>query len=58
MNARLLQYLHALDEALARQEAEKQAAQIDWGRAVQTLRPPESWLDDDDNPFESEEPGS
>jgi hypothetical protein len=33
---------------------EAQAAQIDWDRAVSALRPPQSWFDDDDNPFEPE----
>ena len=35
MNARLLQYLHALDETLARQEVEKQAAGVDWDKGAE-----------------------
>ncbi len=50
-----LEYLDFVREALARQEVEKQAALIDWDRAVKTLRPPQSWLDDNDNPFEPDE---
>ena len=44
-----------LDDILARQEVEQLAAQIDWTRAPKTLQPPQSWFDDDDNPFEPEE---
>ena len=50
-----LEYLTILREVLGRQAVEKQAAQIDWNRATKTLRLPQSWLDDDDNPFEPEE---
>ncbi len=51
-----LEYLELLREVLARQEAERLAAQIDWDGARKTLRPPQSWFDDDaDNPFEPEE---
>jgi PHD/YefM family antitoxin component YafN of YafNO toxin-antitoxin module len=49
-----LEYLELLREAVARQEAEELAAQIDWSRAKK-LRPPQAWFDDQDNPFESEE---
>lgn len=47
-----LGYLELLREIVARQEVEKLAAQIDWDRAPGTLRPPQEWLEDDDNPFE------
>ena len=50
-----LEHLEILREHLARQEVEKQAAQIDWGRAPKHLRPPQEWFDDTDNPFEPEE---
>jgi PHD/YefM family antitoxin component YafN of YafNO toxin-antitoxin module len=50
-----LEHLELLREALARQEVEKRAAQIDWDRREQARRPPQSWFDDDDNPFEPEE---
>jgi hypothetical protein len=43
------------DEIAAWQEAEQLAAQIDWTRVPETLRPPQWWFDDDDNPFEPEE---
>ncbi|HEX5269986.1 MAG TPA: hypothetical protein VFW33_05845, partial [Gemmataceae bacterium] len=50
-----LEQFEVLQAALARQEVEKQAAQINWEHAVRGLRPPQSWYDDDDNPFEPEE---
>jgi hypothetical protein len=50
-----LEHLELVREVLARQEVEKQAAQIDWGQAGKTLRPPQTWFDDDDNPCEPEE---
>jgi prevent-host-death family protein len=51
-----LEYLELVRELLARQEVEGLAAQIDWNRAGESLRPPQSWFDDeDDNPFEPEE---
>ena len=51
-----LQQLELVREILARQEVERSAAQIDWSRRGTTLRPPQSWFDDeDDNPFEPEE---
>ncbi len=49
-----LEHLELLREMLARQEVEKQAAQIDWDR-VKAHRPPQEWFDDTDNPFEPEE---
>jgi prevent-host-death family protein len=51
-----LEHLELLREVAARQEVEKLAAQIDWGRVPKTHRPPQEWFDDSDNPFESEEP--
>jgi hypothetical protein len=51
----LLEHLEQVREILAQQEVESLAAQIDWDRAPKTLRPPQSWFDDDDNPFEPEE---
>jgi hypothetical protein len=42
-------------EALAREEAERLAAEIDWERVRRRLRPTQSWFDDTDNPFEPEE---
>ena len=50
-----LEHLELLREVFARQEVEKLAAQIDWERARKTLRPPQQWFDDTDNPFEPEE---
>ena len=50
-----LEHLELLREAVARQEVEKLAAQIDWDRARPAPRPPQAWFDDDDNPFEPEE---
>jgi PHD/YefM family antitoxin component YafN of YafNO toxin-antitoxin module len=44
-----LEHLEVVREILARQEAEELAAQIDWDRAVKTLRLPPEW-------FEGEEP--
>ena len=50
-----LQHLELVREILAGQEVEKRAAQIDWDRARKTLRPPQEWFDDTDNPFAPEE---
>jgi len=51
-----LEHLELVREILARQEVERSAAEIDWTRARETPRPPQSWFDDkDDNPFEPEE---
>ena len=47
-----LEHLELLREVVARQEVETLAAQIDWNRAPKTLRPPQQWLKDTDNPFE------
>lgn len=49
-----LEHLELIREGLAQKEAEQAAADIDWQRAPKTLRPPQSWFDDDDNPFEPE----
>ena len=47
-----LEDLELVREVLARQEVEKLAAQIDWERARQTLRPPQEWFDGDEpKPF-------
>jgi hypothetical protein len=51
-----LKHLALIREILARQEVERSAAAIDWSPERSTLRPPQSWFDDeDDNPFEPEE---
>ncbi len=51
-----LEQLELIREILARQEVERSAAQIEWSRATKALRPPQSWLDDEeDNPFEPDE---
>jgi hypothetical protein len=52
-----LEHLELLREIVARQEVEKLAAQIDWQRAPGTLRPPQEWFNDTDNPFEPEPQG-
>ena len=47
-----LEHLQLVRETLALQEVEKLAAQIDWDRAHQTLRPPQEWFDGDEpKPF-------
>ncbi len=51
-----LEHLELVREILARQEMERSAAEMDWSLAKMTLRPPQSWFDDeDDNPFKPEE---
>ncbi|MFI5461262.1 MAG: type II toxin-antitoxin system prevent-host-death family antitoxin [Isosphaerales bacterium] len=51
-----LEHLALVREILARREVERSAAEIDWSLAPTTLRPPQSWFDDeDDNPFKPEE---
>ena len=50
-----LRYLVWFREILAQQEVEKLAERIDWDRAGKTLRPPQAWFDDDDNPFAAAE---
>jgi hypothetical protein len=49
-----LEHLELVREVLAREEVEKLARQIDWDRARPVPRPPQSWFDDNDNPFEPE----
>ncbi len=47
-----LEYLTLVRQILAQQETERLASQIDWARAGEALRPPQSWFDDhEDNPF-------
>src|SRR3954452_18390976 len=43
-----LEHLELLREVLARQEVERLAAQIDWDRARQTLRPSQAWFEGDE----------
>jgi prevent-host-death family protein len=50
-----LEHLALLREVVAREQLEKKAEQIDWERAGNSLRPPQDWFDDTDNPFEPEE---
>ena len=51
-----LQQLEQVREILARQKVETSAAQINWSGPRHSLRPPQSWFDDeDDNPFEPEQ---
>src|SRR4051812_31330356 len=49
-----LEQLERFREMLAREELEQKAAAIDWEKMPKTLRPPQSWFDDTDNPFEPE----
>src|SRR5436305_6940461 len=47
-----LEHLELVREVLARQEVERLAAQIDWDRARQLLRPPQGWFDGEEpKPF-------
>jgi prevent-host-death family protein len=47
-----LEHLELLQEVVARREVERLAAQIDWDRAVKTLRPPQEWFEGDEpKPF-------
>ncbi len=51
-----IEQLELVREVLARQEVERLAAQLEWAGARDTLRPPQSWFDDEsDNPFQPEE---
>ena len=50
-----LPFFDKVREFLSREEVEIAAAQIDWSKASTSARPPQSWFDDDDNPFEPEE---
>ncbi len=46
-----LEHLQLLQDAIARQEAERLAAKIDWSRFANAV-PPEQWLDGDEpKPF-------
>jgi prevent-host-death family protein len=47
-----LEHLELLQDLLARQEAERMAAQLDWDRLVKTSPPPQAWFDGDEpKPF-------
>ena len=47
-----LEYLELLQEALARQEAERLAGAMHWDRLVKTSRAPQAWFDGDEpKPF-------
>ena len=48
-----LPFFELVCEVLARQEVERLAEQIDW-KKVPVTPPPQSWFDDNDNPFEPE----
>jgi PHD/YefM family antitoxin component YafN of YafNO toxin-antitoxin module len=43
-----LEHMEVLQDALARQEAEKIAAQIDWGRLAKSHAPAQQWFDGDE----------
>jgi PHD/YefM family antitoxin component YafN of YafNO toxin-antitoxin module len=51
-----LEHLEMLREAVAGQEAEKLAAHLFADPAREAPRPPQAWFEDNDNPFEAEEP--
>jgi PHD/YefM family antitoxin component YafN of YafNO toxin-antitoxin module len=47
-----LEYLELLQDLLARQEAERMSAQLDWDRLVKASSPPRDWFDrDEPKPF-------
>lgn len=50
-----LELLEPMREALAWQQAERTAEQIEWDQLLKTHRPPQTWFEDDDNPFDPEE---
>jgi antitoxin (DNA-binding transcriptional repressor) of toxin-antitoxin stability system len=50
-----LEQLQLVREILARQDVERLAAELGRYQANKHLRPPQSWFDDEDNPFEPEE---
>ena len=50
-----MNHMHLLREVLLQEELEKTAMQINWERVSKSLRPPQEWFDDNDNPFEPEE---
>jgi hypothetical protein len=43
-----LEHLELVREVLGRKEVQQLAAEIDWNRALQTLRPPQAWFDQDE----------
>lgn len=43
-----LEHLELVREVLGRKEVQELAAQIDWDRAAQALRPPQTWFDGDE----------
>ena len=53
-----LEHLELLREIVARQNVEKMAARIDWERARKLPPPPQAWFEEDENPFEPEQPPS
>jgi PHD/YefM family antitoxin component YafN of YafNO toxin-antitoxin module len=47
-----LEYLELVQDALARQEAERLAGEMDWDRLVKESPPPQGWFDGDEpRPF-------
>jgi prevent-host-death family protein len=47
-----LEYLELLQDLVARQEAERLAAQADWDRLIKQSPPPQAWFDGDEpKPF-------
>jgi hypothetical protein len=48
-----LEHLEFISDGLARQKVEEAASRIAWQRLPDSLRPPQTWFDDEeDNPFE------
>ncbi len=51
-----LEHLEFISEGLAQRKVEEAASRIAWERVPDTLRPPQTWFDDEeDNPFEPEQ---
>ena len=47
-----LEYLQLLQDLLARREAERLAAQLDWDRMIKSSPPPQGWFDGEEpKPF-------
>jgi hypothetical protein len=46
-----------IEDAAARQRAERLASEINWEQ-TKAQKPPQEWFDDRDNPFEPEETSS
>ena len=47
-----LEYLEHLQDLVARQEAERLAAQLDWDQLIEKSPPPQAWFDGDEpKPF-------